>query len=241
MAGLEEYGNRVWGRGTNRRIRVPISVLAGVYPSGPECPPVWGESSEVAAARLVSRRWRPPKAARDVRDVLVGPCILRSTRLASTSVSSGCSQHAREQHGLWPRHIASFQRLGCRNDRGKLRDSGPRGAFECGRAQGAPLPHRGDHAGRVSRGWRSSWEFPTEKTRAACGTWPLGWGSTRALQSVRAWQQVLAIVWGPLQAFTTLVQSMVRVFKLEPKPWKAHVLSEIADGIYYIWHLSIHF
>ena len=36
---------------------------------------------------------------------------------------------------------------------------------------------------------------------------------------------------GPLQAFTTLVQSMVRVFKLEPEPSKAHVLLEIADGI----------
>ena len=69
------------------------------------------------------------------------------------------------------------------------------------------------------------------KTRAACGTRPLGWGSTRALQSVRAWQQVLAITCGPLQAFTTLVQSMVRVFKLEPEPSKAHVLLEIADGI----------
>ena len=30
--------------------------MRGVYPSGPECPPVWGESSEVAAARLVVSR-----------------------------------------------------------------------------------------------------------------------------------------------------------------------------------------
>ena len=98
--------------------RVPISALAGVYPSGPECPPVWGESSEVAAARLVSRRVVEDggRQRRERHPSGPGPCILRNTRPASTSVSSGCLQHAREQHGLWPRHIASFQRLGCRNE-----------------------------------------------------------------------------------------------------------------------------
>ena len=92
------------------------------------------------------------------------PWRLRNTRPASTSVSWGCSQHAREQRGFMAKTycVLSASWVQERREREAERLCSERRAFASCRAQGASLPHCGDHAGRVPRGWRSSWEFPTE-------------------------------------------------------------------------------
>ena len=134
--------------------------MRGVYPSGPECPPVWGESSEVAAARLVVSRvaWSlaalAPKKPLAFKEYTAGKyfgelgMLTARPRAAWIMAKTYC--------------VLSASWVQERREREAERLCSERRAFASCRAQGASLPHCGDHAGRVPRGWRSSWEFPTE-------------------------------------------------------------------------------